>query len=309
MIEQYIVKLIDNLPDEITKSEKPVEIDLILDGGVFNGSYLTGAVLFLKEMEKRKYIKIKRISGCSIGSLVGFLYFIDSLDLMYTVYDTFLNQFKKTYTLSDYMDMKKYLSGRITNENENDICNKINHKLFINYNNIKKGTRPFKCVYKNVDEIINTIIRSSFVPYLINGDIVYENKYIDGFSPYIFKKRSNRKILFIDLFGIDKLGYMLNIKNEKINHHRILSGVLDVHNFFIKQSETSMCSYINDWGYFNKLRFNFKLLIEKIVCYIVYLITLFKKYSANHFNNNIFYKILSKISYDTFIILLETYCL
>jgi predicted acylesterase/phospholipase RssA len=37
-------------------------------------------------MEKRKYIKIERISGVSIGSLLGFLYFCDSLDIIEDFY-------------------------------------------------------------------------------------------------------------------------------------------------------------------------------------------------------------------------------
>ena len=50
MIEQYVNKLIDNLPDNIKNTKKPIVLDLVLDGGVFNGSYLVGALYFLKEM-------------------------------------------------------------------------------------------------------------------------------------------------------------------------------------------------------------------------------------------------------------------
>ena len=70
MIDEYVNKLIENLPES---SKKLQNIDLVLDGGLFNGSYLVGALYFLKEMERRQYIKIDRISGCSIGSIVGFL--------------------------------------------------------------------------------------------------------------------------------------------------------------------------------------------------------------------------------------------
>ena len=58
MIQHYINKLVDNLP--IRKS--PIELDLVLDGGVFNGSYLIGSLYFLKELEKINYVKIKRNS-------------------------------------------------------------------------------------------------------------------------------------------------------------------------------------------------------------------------------------------------------
>ena len=74
-MDSYVTKLIENLPIK----DKCISIDLVLDGGLFNGSYLLGGLLFLKEMEKRGMVKIKRISGCSIGSLVGFLFMIDKL--------------------------------------------------------------------------------------------------------------------------------------------------------------------------------------------------------------------------------------
>ena len=42
MINKYVIKLIDNLPDEIKNVKTPMRIDLVLDGGIFNGSYLVG---------------------------------------------------------------------------------------------------------------------------------------------------------------------------------------------------------------------------------------------------------------------------
>ena len=136
MIEDYVNKLIENLPikDNIKECQ---QIDIILDGGIFNGSYLVGGLYFIKEMEKRHYIKIDRISGCSIGSIVGFLYFIDSLDIMPTLYNIVNDEFKSTFSLTMLKNLKKHLIGRIPN----DICDKINNKLFITYYNIKKNKK------------------------------------------------------------------------------------------------------------------------------------------------------------------------
>ena len=47
MFQPYINNLLNNLP----KRDNPFHIDLVLDGGVFNGSYLIGALYFLKELE------------------------------------------------------------------------------------------------------------------------------------------------------------------------------------------------------------------------------------------------------------------
>ena len=304
MINEYVIKLIENLPDDIKNVNEPIKMDVVLDGGIFNGSYHVGALYFLKEMENRKYIKIERISGCSVGSIVGFLYFIDSLDLMPKLYDLINKEFRQTYNLNLIKELKKHLSERIPN----DICERVNRKLFITYNNIKKGTKPVKSVYKNVDDIINTIIKSSYIPYLIDGNILYENKYIDGITPFIFKERE-KKILYLDLFGSDKIVNLLNVKIEKTNYHRILSGLLDIHSFFIKQSNTPMCSYVNDWTYSNICFNHIKTLIERICIYLIHILLYVKTHISDEFKETVIYKILSKISYDIFIIILENYCL
>ena len=305
MISEYVNKLIENLPNEFKNSKTPLKMDLVLDGGIFNGSYLVGALYFLKEMERRKYIKIERISGCSIGSAVAFLYFIDSLDSMTSLYAIIHQDFKEKYKLNAIFDLKKYLGDKIPG----DICRKVNNRLFITYNNIKKRTKPVKCKYATVDEIINTIIKSCFIPYLVDGNILYEDKYIDGINPYIFKKETDRKILYLDLFGYDKIGNLLNVKNEKTNYHRILSGLLDIHSFYIKRSNTQMCSYVNDWST-SAILFNYlKKILEKCCIYITCFLLFIKKYISVEFGETILCKILAKIFKDIFVIILDTYCL
>ena len=305
MINEYVNKLIENLPDNFKNSDTPLKIDLILDGGLFNGSYLVGALYFLKEMERRGYVKIERISGCSVGSIAAFLYFIDGLELMSDLYASFLKEFKKKHNLSFIKKLKPYLGDKIPV----DVCDKVNNKLYITYNNIKQGTKPVKCTYKNVDEILETIIRSSYIPYLIDGHILHNNKCIDGFTPYIFNKEPNKKILYLDLFGYDKIFNLLNVKNEKNNFHRILTGLLDIHGFYIKQTNTQMCSYVNDWSITN-ITFNYiKLLFEKICIYITCFLLFIKKHISKDVENTIFYKIFLKIFKDIFVIIIETYCL
>jgi hypothetical protein len=305
MIQQYVEKFIENLPEELKNTKNPIMLDLVLDGGIFNGSYLVGALYFLKEMEKRKYIKICRISGCSIGSVAAFLYIIDCLDISESFYSIIFEQLKKTHNLNINQALRSILEDKIPD----DICSKVNNKLYITYTNIQKRKSKVKCIYKNKEEIINTIIKSSFIPFFMDGNILFENKYIDGINPYIFKIRNDRKILHLDLFGYDKIKYLINIKNEKTNFHRILSGLLDIHNFFIKQTNTDMCSYVNDWSIYNKTRIFCKTIVEKILIYFIYLVFLIKKYIPHKFKEYTFYKILSKITYETYVILLQSYCI
>ena len=307
MINDYVIKLIENLPDDLKNSKTPLRLDLVLDGGIFNGSYLVGALYFLKEMEKRNYVIVERISGCSVGSVVAFLYFIDSLDMMSVLYDIVKKEFKNGYKLPTITELKTHLKDRTPSDN----CEKVNGKLYMSYNNVRKYKKSVKSHYKDIDEIFDTIIKSSFLPYLIDGNFLYDNKYVDGMNPYIFNKVPDKKILYLDLFGYDKIGNLLNVKNEKSNFHRILSGLLDIHNFYIKQTNTQMCSYVNDWSVNNNM-FNYvKILIEKLTLNFIYIVIYFKTIIpfGYDFENTIVYKIISKITHDIFIILLETYCL
>jgi hypothetical protein len=302
MIEEYVNKLIENLPKDLKINQR---LDLILDGGAFNGSYLIGALYFLKEMEKRDYIKIERISGCSIGSLVAFLYYIDSLDLMTKVYDKTIDNFKNNYSLNNIKNIKKILEDRIPN----DICSKINGKLFICYNNIKTNKKIIKSKYKNIDEIIETIIKSCYIPFLIDNNILYKKKYIDGINAYLFKKQPSKKILHMELMSYGKIFNSLSIKNEKTNFHRVLEGLLDIHSFYIKKTNTPMCSFVENWNLFNIINYKLKILLEKILIYIIILFLYLNKLIPIELKNNIIFKIISKISFDIFGIFLETYCL
>ena len=307
MIQEYVKKLIENFPDKnknINYDDTQV-IDLIMDGGLFNGSYLLGSLYFLKEMENKKYIKIDRISGCSIGSIAGIVYILDSLDLMYEFYEIVLKNLKEKHNLSIIHDLKRILTPRMKHNN----CELFNNKLYISFYNVKKGKKIVKSNYKNVDDLFETIYKSSFFPFLIDGNLLYKKKYIDGINPFVFKSQLNKKILYLDLFGYDKLPYILNIKNEKNNFHRILNGLLDIHSFFIKQSNTTMCSFKEDWSLLNKVHHFNKSLIEKITITMVYIINSISNSLPYFIHHHILIKIIKKIIYDIYVLVLENYCL
>lgn len=311
IIHQYIDKLIHNLPDNIknVNTMSIQKLDLILDGGVFNGSYLIGALYFLKEMEKQRYITVERVSACSIGSICGILYYVDSLDTFYKLYDIFCQDFKENYHLQKIKELHFYLNEIIPN----DFYKKINKKFFVTYYNIKKKKKIVKSIYKNNEDLIETIIKSCFVPFLIDGTMSYKKKYIDGINPYIFpcekyKSPDNfKKILFLDLYGYDKINYMINVKNEKTNFHRILAGLLDIHCFYIKQSSTSMCSYVDEWGCITLAYIQIKKIIEYTFIHFIYFVLLLQKWFPAEVGNSIFYKLISKIIYICYSTLLDRY--
>ena len=304
MIKEYVNKLMNELPDIICKNNKQ-NIDLILDGGIFNGSYLFGALFFLKEMENRKFIKIDKLSGCSIGSIGAILYLIDELNIVTEFYEIIMEHFKKEHNLNKFDSFLKKIKEKMPETFWNDISG----RLYITYYNIEKGKKIVKSNYKSNDDLIDIVRRSCSVPYMMDGNVLYKNKFCDGIFPYIFP-RTEKKTLYIDLFGSDKLSHLLSVKNENSNFHRILSGVLDCHLFFIKQSSTQMCSFIENWSIFDWFHHRVKkYIVEKIIIWSICLIIWCKKnISLDLYYNTIFFKIGKKIIEDVYIIMIENYC-
>jgi hypothetical protein len=263
MILIYIQQLIQNMPKNINM---PIELDLVLSGGAFNGSYILGCLYYIKELEKQNLVKIKRISGSSIGSILGLLYFSNQLDLFTYFYDDTFKSFKKNKNLSTLMDFKQKLKDKLPL----NICDIVKNKLYICFNNIKLCKKYTKNKYNNVDELLEYIIRSCYVPYLIDYNSCYKNKYIDGMLPYLFKKIDNRNILYINVITHDKLFDVINVKNETINLHRILTGIIDIHLFFIKGQNTIMCSYIKKWFVYEYVVYYLSYILEHIIVYIMY---------------------------------------
>jgi hypothetical protein len=81
------------------------------------------------------------------------------------------------------------------------------------------------------------------------------------------------------------------IKRDKIVMHRILGGILDVHNFFFKCKKTPMCCYVEDWGVLRMIEF--KMLEWRLytICVILYVIIkvrddiVYKYYKDNNLIN------------------------
>jgi patatin-like phospholipase domain-containing protein 4 len=187
MIQPYIDKLIENLPDTIKNKKTPLKLDLILDGGVFNGSYLIGALYFLKEMEKKGFIKIDRISGCSIGSLCALLYFLGELDMVTDIYSILTKDLRENHHVNKLKEIGVLLNDKIPE----NICEKIKDKIYISFYNLKTKKKIIKNHFLSKEEVIDVIIRSCFVPFFIDGSLCYKNKYIDGMNPYLFTFKDN----------------------------------------------------------------------------------------------------------------------
>jgi len=304
-MEDYAAKFINNLPDNLLNIKTPMKLDVVLEGGLFNGSFHAGVLFFLKEMEKRNIVKVERISGVSIGSILALLYFSNNLHLILELYKLLYIDFKKNHKFKLIKQLKKILCGKLSE----NICELVDKRLYICYYNGIICKKIVKKTYKNTNVLINTIVKSSFVPHFIDGNMLYEHKYVDGITPYIFTPEQDKRILYVDLFGYDKLFHFFNIKNEKSNEPRMLAGLLDAHNFFIKQHNTSMCSYVDNWNIMHKFSYCVKMLFEKVCVYIIILIVRVKQMLPLNVGSYIISKILLKTLPDVLGLLLDAYCI
>jgi len=284
MLQKYIKNLVDNIPNEhITKlqnrTNKPLSVDIVFEGGIFNGSYQLGFLNYIKQMEKKRLLKVERVSGCSIGSVMAFLYFtnISINDIINLINNVIYKHVKKYYNINIFKILFDFC-GKYLPTNFLDI---INGKLFITYNDISKGKQIVKSTYSSIDELFDVIRSSCYIPYVIDKSIFYNGKYVDGLYPYIFKPKKNRKIINVNVINLKKLSSFISIKNEKNNIHRVIDGIIDTHTFFSSNFYSNMCSYIDDQTIITKLQnfiliklFQFSILILHY-CYV--LNKLFKK--------------------------------
>ena len=302
-IRKYVHHLIEHLPGDTTDHKK---VDLILSGGAFNGSYLIGAFTFLKQMEEKQHIHINKISSCSTSAICSLLYFINSLDLMPDLYDIVLKQMREHNNLNVFDDCFEQIRSRI--QDPIALCKDLRHKLYITYYHIPKRKKCVKSTFSTLDELFETIRKSCFMPYFIDGDLLYKHKYCDGLTPYLFP-RGKYKRLYIDLLGYDKIHFFMSIKHETTVMHRILAGVLDVHLFFMKQGSTQMCSYVENWSIMQHGFYFILSQMEISVILIIYLIYLLKCSIPHKWFHHIIVRCLSMVSKELYISLIKTYCI
>lgn len=297
MLSTHINKLINELP--ITN--KPHILDLVFEGGLFNGSYLIGALYYLRELELRNKIHIDRISGCSVGSLTALVYFSNTYHLLEPIYTLTYRHFKKTNNVNIFNHIFSQLRPHLTPA----IMASLNGRLFITYYNIKHNEQIVRHKYRSVDDLFDVIRKSCYCPYVIDHSFLYKKKYVDGFYPYIFPCVPGKKVMHFNIHRFDKLFHGISIKNEKTNYRRIMTGILEAHTFFAYGHATSICSFVNDWNSIDWIEHWLYLEVLKTIVWLLH-----KMYKLTNVLDKAgisfgYYNLLA-VCYATFI---QTYCI
>ena len=306
MYQKMVEKLIEGLPESTNNSNPTTKIDLILEGGAFNGSYMLGILYFLKNMEEKKKIKIERISGVSIGAMLGLIYQLDRLDFAVAFYKNVYTHLKKkknlmiVHTFCD--EIRKFIPE--------DFYLKINKKFFVTYYDFKKGKKVVKSIYKSNEDILNTVLKSSYIAFICGKSCFYKNRYMDGLFPYIFHTNDSkkRKCLYINLSHYDKILDMFIIKKEKNNIQRILIGIVDAFSFFDKGEKTMMCSYLDQWNIINQSWHLLKVSIERFIFWSFWFFYLLERYVLDEMSHTFYHQLFYRLLHHFNKTMIEYFC-
>jgi len=316
IVDEQMKKLIINMVNNIQTDS--VNIDLILSGGAFNAIYLVGCLYFFREMERRNKITIHRISTCSASSFVALFYLTNNLELFETkVYNMIVRNFKqnKKYIFSDQdiitvFDLIETTLYDVNGLTEYEILKKVNYKLYITYFDIKKCKRVVKKKYRSLHDIFETIKKSAHIPFITMNCMLYQNRYMDGWLPFIFTTNENKQ-LFIDLLGRDKIKDCIVLKNNKKNKDKIISGMYDAYSFFCQNGkyETAMCGYFSDYSVASSIKYYLIYIFSYILCIFLYLYVFFFKIPLHNIMNFYLVRISLEFVKNAFYHLIEHYCL
>ena len=148
----------------------------------------------------------------------------------------------------------------------------LNNKFYLTYFDLREKKQIIVKKYKDKQDVIDKILKTIYVPYIFDRNMLDEQQCMDGVFPYVFNERFNdRKILFIHLQSLSKLKNIIFIKHEQNIFSRLLHGIMDIHDFYQHKQPTDMCSYVDDWTVFEIIKHRVREFIYMIIVYIMYL--------------------------------------
>ena len=288
-IRQYI-KTID-------KPDTPCNIDIVLEGGGFNGSYEYGVLHLIRERERHGILKVQRISGASIGSILGFCYAIDNLELYSKYLHVTQERFKQD---GSFISCKNIIKETIDLLDDSLFKNIQKNKLFVTYFNINERKQYVQSEFLSKEDLFNSLLKSCYVPLLFDRNMALDIDkvyYADGGQPYIFESRSqyDNKILYVSINQISRLTNVFSLKGEKNQNNRIMEGLLDGMQFFTYGKRTTMCSYIQQWNIFDFIIIRIKQFILLIASHILYYTVYVTRQIDPRLKETTLYKIIHNI--------------
>ena len=245
----------------ITKTVTPnyQEVNLILDGGAVNGIVGVGAVLVINKFEISGVIKIGKISGCSIGSLIGLWYACGCPISTIHYLSKMFNMYKVNKTFRHYKQCVKEIVYSILPKED---MHKINNRLFIKYYDVINCNEVIVSTFKNRKHVVKCLVRTAHLPYITSRQFILNNKYIDGIYPYIFK--TPERNLFIQLMSLLDPLNLVCVKNETTILPRVIYGANQAI-LFLENGRSSVCNIVSSNNYYYKIIFYIRLISSILI--------------------------------------------
>ena len=287
----------------IPKPNEPLNIDLVLEGGGFNGAYEYGVLLLVKKLEEKGYIHISRISGASIGAALGLCYLTQSLHH----YIEYFIEIRETFKKTGLLDKFSCICKTIIDNMDDDTFNIINDgKLYITYFDVKNKNQVVQSTFNDKEDLLNAILRSCYLPIVFDSNITLDSEdasYLDGGQPYIFedkRKCDKTKILYISINQLNRLHGMITASDNSSQEVMALEGLLDAMEFFTYQKPTLLCSFVNNWHYTDYVYIRFKEALLFMIAYIISIIAYINSLISPLLKSTVLYRIVANITWSLY---------
>lgn len=274
---KYLETFIDALVSNIQNNEVPDKLDIVMEGGAMNGACHIGAMCYLKALEKEKKTKIMRISGVSCGALIGATFLL--LDIK-TAEKTYLKLANSLLSTGKFSSLETVIHD-LFDELEDEKIQTLTNKLYISYIELNTQKRVIISEYKNKNELCDLLLKSAFLPGLIDGSITTNDKCIDGGIPYIFpndiykRQTPEYKTLYLRLLTIDTLKDTISTKGELNMARRALDGIQYTHDLFKQNTSNSYASIVENWTKYEIIQFTLLRLVWWIIMYLTFFVSWF----------------------------------
>lgn len=245
---KYFKPFVDALIEGVGEN-LPKTLDLILEGGAMNGAYEAGVLCYLRELEKQGKTKINRISGVSCGALIATMFLTSQLDSLDEFYKELSSSLLATGRFKNLEELIKKLVLNITDEQMSNLQN----RLFITYIELNSQKRCTKSTFESKNELIECLRKTSFLPYLIDGNATTKDKCIDGGTPFVFpfdtKTRQDKfhKTIYVKLTSFRLLKEALSTRDEANVARRAVEGIQKIHDLFKLDKPNELVSFIESW--------------------------------------------------------------
>ena len=240
-------KQIKNLLRNLAKPDVPKRVDVVLEGGAFNGAYELGTLFFLQEMDRNGFLSIERISGTSIGAIMALAFLIGILEEVENIYEESIKEWISSLSIQTF---KEHLVKHIRVVKEEELLSTVNDRLYITYFDVTTRQHVTVSTYNSTEHLIDTIFSSCHIPYVTKDTACYQ-QHIDGIHPHIFRDvmhNDDKDVVYVAIHHWTIANNMFKVSKELYLSRRILEGILQCYELFLHNRSSKMCSFMSQWS-------------------------------------------------------------